>query len=104
MPWLCTWAGDPTLVEVALTGFLGVRPQPGGLQVTPQLPQAWAGRELRAAFWCRGAQWRLIIDPDLEPGVILRDGEPVTGTTMTATAPNHELRVAPAPHHPDKET
>jgi hypothetical protein len=99
-PWLCTWAGDPTLVEVLLTGFLGVRPEPAGLRVTPQLPRAWVGRELGAAFSCRGARWRLVVDPELAPGTLLLDGRPqAPGALLTPTAPRHEIRVA----EPDKE-
>jgi hypothetical protein len=61
-PWLCTWAGDPTLIDVLLTGFLGVRPDLEGLRIEPCLPSQWNGEAIVADFAWRGADWRLMLD------------------------------------------
>jgi hypothetical protein len=63
-PWLCTWAGDPTLIDVLLSGFLGVRAELGGLRVEPCLPPQWRDQTLVAEFVWRGSQWSLTLDPD----------------------------------------
>lgn len=65
-PWLCTWAGDPTLIDVLLTGFLGVRPELDGLRVEPWLPPQWGGARVGADFVWRGADWRVIVDAEFE--------------------------------------
>ena len=71
-PWLATWGGDPSLVEVVLSGFLGIRPDLDGLRIAPALPAAWRGSPVEASFtWC-GRRHRLALDghpdtQDLEP-------------------------------------
>jgi hypothetical protein len=103
-PWLCTWAGDPTLLEALLTGFLGVRPELDGLRVAPCLPAAWAGRPLAASFTCHGARWDLVVDPALAPGaLVLDDAALPAGSVLHPTAPRHALRAGPCPPEPDKE-
>jgi hypothetical protein len=64
VPWLCTWAGDPTLIEVLLEGFFGVQPDLRNLQVNPHLPVAWKGAgKVSTRFCWRGAQYELVVDP-----------------------------------------
>ena len=64
VPWLCTWAGDPTLIEVLLEGFFGVQPDLQHLTIIPRLPSDWKGAgKVGARFCWRGAQYELVIDP-----------------------------------------
>ena len=67
-PWLCTWAGDPSLLEVLLAGFLGVHSTPGGLRIEPRLPSSWEGGTSTTSFVWRGASLTLQLDPGLEWG------------------------------------
>jgi len=60
-PWLSTWAGDPTLIEVFLRGFLGLVPTWNGLRVSPELPAELAG--LEATVLWRGAPVRVVVEP-----------------------------------------
>lgn len=69
-PWLCTWAGDPSLIEVLLTGFLGVRARPDGLVVAPCWPAAWAGARSRGTFVWQGIKLVVETDPTLPFGVV----------------------------------
>lgn len=68
-PWLCTWAGDPTLVEVVLCGLAGVRPELDGVTFHPAVPTSADGH-LHAGFRYRGQAIDLHIHG--------------TGTTITA--------------------
>ncbi len=64
VPWLCTWAGDPTLIEVLLEGFFGVQPDLQHLNINPHIPAAWKGAgKVGASFCWRGAQYELVVDP-----------------------------------------
>lgn len=74
VPWLCTWAGDPTLVEVVLSGFAGVRPELDGLSIRPLLPAAWTGKELTFDFKWAAGRWQLKFSPTLDPGTLIVDG------------------------------
>lgn len=69
-PWLCTWAGDPTLIEVVLCGFLGIRPGFDGLRISPRLPSAWIGGAGGAKFYWRDRSLTLQLAPDLESGTM----------------------------------
>jgi hypothetical protein len=55
LPWLCTWAGDPTLIEALLAGFFGVKPGLDQITVDPRLPAGWAEKGVSARFVWRGA-------------------------------------------------
>lgn len=44
IPWLCTWSGDPTFIQVLVEGFGGVHPSIEGLCIKPAIPDAW-GRD-----------------------------------------------------------
>jgi hypothetical protein len=62
-PWLCTWSGDPTLLQVLLEGFSGVKVNLDGIEVHPQLPELWSGDDcLRTKFQLRGQEAALVID------------------------------------------
>jgi len=64
-PWLCTWGGDPMLLEVLLEGFAGLHMDIDGMKVKPRLPTSWMGdNQLRIRFWYRDNQWDLIIDQE----------------------------------------
>jgi hypothetical protein len=91
-PWLCTWAGDPTLIDVLLSGFLGIRPELDGLRIEPCLPPQWA-EGCRAAFVWRGADWTLILDSDAEALTV--DGAEVDGGLIAPGQPGarHIVRV-----------
>jgi cellobiose phosphorylase len=55
LPWLCTWAGDPTYIEVLLGGFFGVKAGLDDLTISPRLPSGWGARGVSARFMWRGA-------------------------------------------------
>jgi hypothetical protein len=62
-PWLCTWAGDPTMIQLLLEGFMGVKIDLFGITVKPCLPTAWKGiNPLSANFYYRGSQMELSIE------------------------------------------
>ena len=67
-PWLCTWAGDPTLVEVVLQGLFGLRVGLGTVELRPAWPSRWRGFGATARFMLRGDQWLVEADPSLPPG------------------------------------
>ncbi|HEY8589318.1 MAG TPA: hypothetical protein VIL55_07190 [Naasia sp.] len=73
-PWLCTWAGDPSLLELLITGFLGFRPEPEGVRIEPRIPTAWAGGQGRSTWLWRGRPVTVELRPDLPPGVVDADG------------------------------
>lgn len=39
-PWLCTWSGDPTLLQALLEGFAGIEVSLEGLRIRPNVPPA----------------------------------------------------------------
>ena len=83
-PWLCTWAGDPSLIEVVLSGFLGVRPSARGLQIHPQLPTEWRGNQSEARFFWRREQYRIEFTPNIASGTFEIDGTSYSfGHTLT---------------------
>jgi hypothetical protein len=99
-PWLCTWAGDPTLIDLLLTGFVGVRPGLDGLRIEPCLPQHWSGDDVVADFVWRGAEWRVVLDPDAVELTV--DGEPTKTGLIAPAEPGtrHVVRV-PSGHGSD---
>jgi hypothetical protein len=71
-PWLCTWAGDPTLLQVMLEGFGGIHVGLDGMRVRPQLPTSWrAGEAFRCRFCWRGSRWQLIVEREDSGGMAL---------------------------------
>lgn len=82
-PWLCTWAGDPTLVEVVLHGFFGLRVGLGTVQITPSWPSSWVGLAGTADFVLRGDQWRIVADPSLPRDAFEVDGQEHAGGPLT---------------------
>jgi hypothetical protein len=92
-PWLCTWAGDPTLVEVVLQGFLGVEPRADRLVVAPRLPSAWRGSEITARFVWLGVQHRLVLSPGAEPGIVEVDGMPAAFVPVPARGRGQERTI-----------
>ena len=76
-PWLCTWAGDPSLIEVVLCGFLGIRPEPAGLRVAPSLPDGWTGGSGSARFVWRGRVVTAELSPTVPAGHMVVDGCPL---------------------------
>jgi hypothetical protein len=74
-PWLCTWAGDPTLLEFVLAAF-GVRPDLDRMVIAPRLPAAWRARRLRAIWQWRGSRLDLRIHPHRGRPSVEVDGEP----------------------------
>jgi hypothetical protein len=62
--WLCTWAGDPTLIQLLLEGFMGIRFTLSGFTVTPALPKALMGRPLCASFVFRGKKVTVRLSED----------------------------------------
>lgn len=44
IPWLCTWSGDPTLIQVLLEGFGGIEPALEGLYLKPSIPEEWKAK------------------------------------------------------------
>ncbi len=82
-PWLCTWAGDPSLIETIIAGFLGVRAGYDTLEIRPRLPRAWRGGYGRVNLIWRGAPVRIEFDPNLSPAAAELDRVllvPPTGT------------------------
>lgn len=55
LPWLCTWAGDPTFIEAIVGGFLGLRFTLDTYFVEPRLPQALGNTPIVLRF-CHGGQ------------------------------------------------
>ncbi|PSL02177.1 hypothetical protein CLV30_111132 [Haloactinopolyspora alba] len=92
-PWLCTWAGDPSLIEVVLTGFLGVQPTLDGLRVQPSLPAGWRGTTMSARFVWRSRPYELTYVPGLDPGTLLVDGVPQAAGTVIEPPPEPERTV-----------
>jgi cellobiose phosphorylase len=99
-PWLCTWAGDPTLIDLLLTGFLGVRPGLDGLRIEPSLPADWAGENVAADFVWHGADWQVIVDSDAI--VMTVDGVETNKGLVAPAQPgtSHVIRV-PISHRTD---
>lgn len=56
VPWLCTWAGDPTLIEYLICGLMGVSFTLDGYTVSPNLPRNLQDQDLTAKFFWRGKQ------------------------------------------------
>ncbi|MBM3702307.1 MAG: hypothetical protein FJW63_04840 [Actinobacteria bacterium] len=55
IPWLCTWSGDPTLIQVLLEGFGGLELSINGLKINPKIPKEWRnmGGYKISFFWRR---------------------------------------------------
>lgn len=62
LPWLCTWAGDPTLIEYLICGLLGVQFTLDGYTVSPSIPESFTNRTLSAQFLWRGKPVSISVD------------------------------------------
>lgn len=82
-PWLCTWAGDPSFLEVLLSGFLGLHPSPAGLRIEPKLPQPWLGATSTATFSWRGTAVLMHLDPTLPACEVCVGGSVATGELIS---------------------
>ena len=92
-PWLCTWAGDPTLVEVVLHGFFGLHVGLGTVEVRPSWPSSWRGFGASARFKLRGDQWLVQADPALPAGLLEVDHRAHPGGPLdTAPGSPHSVR------------
>jgi hypothetical protein len=83
VPWLCTWAGDPSLIETTISGFFGVRAAFDVLEIRPRLPTSWRGGHGRVTFMWRGAPVQIELDPEFSPTAI--DLDPVLLAPPTGT-------------------
>lgn len=54
LPWLCTWAGDPTLIEYIVEGLFGVQFTLENFTVSPMIPKSFLNKELFLKFLWRG--------------------------------------------------
>ncbi len=86
VPWLCTWSGDPTLLQVLLEGFGGIQVNLSGLKVIPRLPDSWGGEErLHAKFQWRGYKMNLEVDCSSSKLILFQcNGKPVSGNEVEA--------------------
>ena len=99
-PWLCTWAGDPSLLEVVVSGFLGVHAELDRLVVSPTLPSQWVGSSIEVQVEWRGFPVTVAFDPGLEPGIATVDGFPCElpiEILADSEGVAHTVRVSSAP-------
>jgi N,N'-diacetylchitobiose phosphorylase len=87
------------LIDLLLTGFVGVRPGLDGLRIEPCLPQHWSGDDVVADFVWRGAEWRVVLDPDAVELTV--DGEPTTGLIAPAEPGTRHVVRVPSGHGSD---
>lgn len=62
LPWLCTWAGDPTLIEYFICGLLGVQFTLKGYTVSPKIPESFHHKNVNARFLWRGQRVEISTD------------------------------------------
>jgi|GEM_PF-2640351 len=55
-------------------GVMGIRPAPGGLRITPAIPEAWRGATVESLSFA-GADWTITADSSVEEPAITRAGD-----------------------------
>jgi hypothetical protein len=86
VPWLCTWGGDPLLIQLLLEGFAGVHAALGGLTIAPCLPTPWRDEGMSARFVWRDRPVDMTILPGSGRSVLNIDGSEVDPGSIIAPA------------------
>jgi hypothetical protein len=92
-PWLCTWAGDPSLIEVLIAGFLGVTPTSRGITIAPALPAAWSGAAGIVRLVARETELEIELSPEIPEGSAEIDADFVRLPVTVQPRPGSRMRV-----------
>jgi hypothetical protein len=103
VPWLCTWAGDPTLIELVLTGFGGLHADLRTLRFAPAMPSGWEGMTARLRW--RGRHLRVRVAGSGHDVAALRVNDVAMGPPWelsASDAPDRDLDVEIALQPPNR--